>query len=166
MRSAFRTAWPSTASCHREESALLDAAKSTLTVSSHKTGTDVVSAVQSKRKCARPAGWAGQAASDTRITLCRAFASSGSRHCPSTSKPCEGPPIFVAQKRPSSPGASSWTRRPGPISVELGSCHAEIWAGVKGESCARPTSLPYLRAQSRTMSRRKIRRVIRHSSQH
>ena len=61
-------------------------------------------AVQSSRKWARPAGWYGQPSlSLTSTTLCRALASSGSRHWPSKSKPCEGPPIFVAQKKPSSP---------------------------------------------------------------
>ena len=45
------------------------------------------------------------------------------------SKPWDGPPIFVAQKKPSSPGESSWVTRP-PTSLP-----AEGLEGRRVSSC-------------------------------
>ena len=88
----------------------------------------------------------------TRITLCRALASSGSRHCPSRSKPCDGPPILVAQKKPSSPGASSCVVTRGVCSTREGSRQAATAAGGRPSSCLAPTGLVYRHSEKRPES--------------
>mmetsp|Transcript_92300 Transcript_92300/g.197764 ORF Transcript_92300/g.197764 Transcript_92300/m.197764 type:complete len:208 (-) Transcript_92300:656-1279(-) len=63
------------------------------------------------------------------------------------SKPCEGPPIFVAQKSPSSPGESSCTTTPPSYSVDVASAHLAICSGLKPSNWQAPTGLEYLHSE-------------------